>query len=62
MKRNLCNRHASDTIIFALLVILATVFLIPIALVVMNSFKSRLFISSAPFALPSEETEGRRKT
>ena len=56
MKRNLCNRHASDTIIFALLVILATVFLIPIALVVMNSFKSRLFISSAPFALPSEET------
>jgi raffinose/stachyose/melibiose transport system permease protein len=56
MKRNLCNRHASDTIIFALLVILATVFLILIALVLMNSFKSRLFISSAPFALPSEET------
>ena len=39
-----------------LLSLLAVVFIIPVALVVVNSFKSRLYISSAPFALPDSET------
>lgn len=38
------------------LLLLAAVFLLPVALVVLNSFKSRLYISSAPFALPTMET------
>lgn len=39
-----------------LLSLLAVIFIIPVALVVLNSFKSRLYISSAPFALPDSET------
>lgn len=39
-----------------LLSLLAVVFIIPVALVVLNSFKSRLYISSDPFALPDSET------
>lgn len=41
------------TIIFSVLSIL---FLAPILIVFMNSFKGRLFISQAPFALPTAET------
>ena len=37
------------------LVVLSVLFLVPIALVIINSFKSRLFISSNPFALPRGE-------
>lgn len=36
----------------ALLCVLAVIFLIPIFLVLLNSFKSRLYISSEPFSLP----------
>ena len=39
-----------------LLIQLAGVFLLPILLVVLNSFKSRLYISAAPFAPPTAET------
>ncbi len=39
-----------------LLLILAAIFLLPVMLVVLNSFKSRLYISAAPFALPNGET------
>ncbi len=39
-----------------LLSLLAVVFVIPVVLVVVNSFKSRLYISSDPFALPNSET------
>ena len=35
---------------------LALLFLVPIILVVINSFKSRLYISSSPFTLPNSET------
>ncbi len=53
-----------------LLALIAVAFLSPIFIVVMNSFKNRLFISSEPFALPTGETfagltnylEGLRKT
>ncbi len=54
--KSLTAKQASDRIIFVILVLLAAVFLIPILLVVINSFKSRLYISSAPFSLPTEET------
>lgn len=50
------NKRASALFTFVALSILAFVFLIPIGLVVMNSFKSRFYISSQPFAFPSSET------
>lgn len=50
------QKTTRNTITFALLVLLSIVFLVPIALVFVNSFKSRLYISSSPFALPSKET------
>ena len=39
-----------------LLAVLAALFLVPILLVFVNSFKSRLYISGVPFALPNRET------
>lgn len=48
------NRRA-DILWTLLLCVLAVIFLIPIALVVLNSFKSRLYISSDPFSLPLRE-------
>ncbi len=39
-----------------LLVLLSVVFLIPIVLVLLNSFKSGLYISGEPFSLPNKET------
>ncbi|MBP3366277.1 MAG: carbohydrate ABC transporter permease [Treponema sp.] len=50
------QKTARNTVTFVLLVLLSIVFLVPIALVFVNSFKSRLYISSSPFALPSKET------
>lgn len=41
---------------FWFLVLLAILFLVPIILVLVNSFKSRLYISGAPFELPNAET------
>ena len=41
--------------VFGFLVFLSILFFIPIGLVFLNSFKSRLFISSAPFDIPSGE-------
>lgn len=41
------------TVIFS---ILAVIFIFPIALVFMNSFKSKLYISDRPFALPDSDT------
>ena len=42
--------------IVLLLLVLAAIFLLPVVLVVLNSFKSRLYISAAPFALPDGDT------
>ncbi len=39
--------------IYAVLVVLTAIFIFPIFLVLMNSFKSRLYVSTVPFALPS---------
>lgn len=50
------QKTSSNTMVFVFLCLLSAVFLVPILLVLLNSFKSRLFISSAPFALPDSET------
>ena len=42
--------------IFIALIILAALFLVPIFLVLINSFKSRFYVSSAPFDLPDSTT------
>lgn len=41
---------------FILLLIISAIFLFPVFMVVMNSLKSKLYITSEPFALPSPET------
>lgn len=46
-------QSAAETI---LLVLLAALTLVPLFLVVQNSFKSRFYISGDPFALPNKET------
>ena len=52
------NRAANwaDRFWVLLLTVLTIAFLIPILLVLMNSFKGQFYISDAPFAFPSEET------
>jgi raffinose/stachyose/melibiose transport system permease protein len=41
---------------FVFLLVLALVYMVPLLLVLMNSFKGRFFISDAPFALPDSQT------
>lgn len=50
------KKKKTHIILFIVLVILALAFLFPIFLVLLNSFKSKLFISSEPFALPNKDT------
>ena len=50
------QKQATKQIAFFAMVVLTAIFLVPILLVLVNSFKSRLYISSAPFSLPNEET------
>lgn len=45
-----------DTLGFIFLLILSVLFLAPILVVLMNSFKGRFFISDTPFALPDVDT------
>ena len=44
------------TLLYALLIVFGAVFLAPIFIVLMNSFKDKLYITSEPFALPNAET------
>lgn len=46
----------SNRIIFYIMLILAITFLVPIFIVLMNSFKGQFYISDAPFAFPTSET------
>ena len=46
------NKSVKNLIRFSILVILTVVFIFPILLVLMNSFKSRLYVSTIPFAFP----------
>ncbi|MCL2782995.1 MAG: carbohydrate ABC transporter permease [Propionibacteriaceae bacterium] len=41
-----------STIGFLAMLVLAIIWLVPLALILMNSFKSNLFVSQTPFALP----------
>lgn len=45
-----------DKLIFILLTLLSILFLLPILIVFMNSFKSKLYISDTPFSLPNAKT------
>lgn len=49
-------KKSTNVIIVAILSVLAILFMVPMVLVLINSFKSKLFISSEPFALPTSET------
>lgn len=49
-------KKSTNVIITIILSILAVLFMVPIFLVLLNSFKSRFFISQEPFAFPNEET------
>ncbi len=50
------KNNLQDNITFVFLFILAVLFLTPILIVLMNSFKGRFFISDTPFALPDAQT------
>ena len=45
-----------NTAVFLLLTGVSVAFLFPVFIVLLNSFKSKLYISSEPFALPTPET------
>lgn len=49
------NKTTNRFFTFCCLIILSALFLVPIFLVFMNSFKSGLYISSVPFAFPKGE-------
>ncbi len=49
-------KKRKNIFLYIVLSALALLFLVPIILVVINSFKSRLYISSSPFFLPNSET------
>lgn len=50
------KRRVTDTVIYIVLTVLAVLFIVPIVLVLVNSFKNKLYISTQPFALPNETT------
>jgi len=47
---------AANNVIFVLLLALIAVFLSPILIILMNSFKGKFFISDTPFELPNKST------
>ncbi len=53
MMENSQRKSVSNFVTFAVLIFLTAVFIFPILLVLMNSFKSRLYVSTQPFAWPS---------
>lgn len=46
----------TDILLYAVLFLLAVIFLAPVLIVLMNSFKGQFYITDAPFALPTGET------
>ena len=50
------KHSAADRVTTVGLWVVAALFLLPVVLVAVNSFKSRLYISGAPFSLPNAET------
>lgn len=47
---------STEIVMIIVLTILSVIFLMPILIVLMNSFKGKFYISDAPFALPDSET------
>ncbi len=60
--RNDIKNNTSKKIIFVFLLLGSAYVLFPIFIVLMNSFKGKLFISTAPFSLPSMGGENADKT
>jgi raffinose/stachyose/melibiose transport system permease protein len=50
------QKRFQSNILFVFLSILAVLYLTPVLIVLMNSFKGRFFISDTPFALPNSQT------
>jgi raffinose/stachyose/melibiose transport system permease protein len=50
------QKRFQNNVIFVFLSILAILYLAPILIILMNSFKGRFFISDTPFALPDSQT------
>lgn len=50
------SKRAGNKVIFFVLLALSVLFLVPIIIVIINSFKSRIYISSQPLKLPNAET------
>ena len=50
------RNRLQQNVLIGFLVALAVVYLVPMLLVLMNSFKGRFFISDTPFALPDAKT------
>lgn len=50
------SKRAGNNVIFFVLLTLSVLFLVPIIIVIVNSFKSRIYISSQPLKLPNAET------
>ena len=50
------KRSVKDIFLILILCVLTVIFLIPMFLVLMNSFKSRLFVSTQPFSFPNAQT------
>ncbi len=49
-------RRSTEIVMIVVLTALSVVFLMPILVVLMNSFKGKFYISDAPFAFPDTET------
>lgn len=50
------EKKALSWVLFVILVLVACFVIMPIVIVLLNSFKSKLFISTEPFKLPSSDT------
>lgn len=50
------SKRVENKVIFFVLLTLSVLFLVPIIIVIVNSFKSRIYISSQPLKLPNAET------
>lgn len=50
------SKRVGNNVIFFVLLALSVLFLVPIIILIINSFKSRIYISSQPLKLPNAET------
>lgn len=50
------SKRVENNVIFFVLLTLSVLFLVPIIIVIVNSFKSQIYISSQPLKLPNAET------